>query len=140
MFATDTSNSKRSLKEIRNEEAKKKEQELRDQCEKFAFERFGEDQVKQWSNKYKGLWYLPVFAEDGTTIDKFAVMKPIDRYILSHASTKIEDEGLYIFLEAAMRECFVDGDDIFEDEEIFLACAQKFNKIIETRKVAFLKR
>lgn len=137
------SNSRETLKQIKERERKEQEEEMRAKCEKYAAEKYGEDQVKQWSNKFKGLWFLPVLDDDGNIV-KMAIMKPIDRYILSHASTKIEDEGLYIFLEACMRECLVNQDDegnfIIDDEETFIPAANKFNKIMEGKKVAFLKR
>lgn len=121
-------------------ERKEEEVKLRAKCEALAFEKYGEDEVKKWSNASKGLWYMPVINEDGS-IEKMAIMKPIDRHILSLASTKIEDEGLYIFLEACMRECWVEGDkEILDDDEYFIPAAQKFNKIMESKKVAFLKR
>ena len=117
-----------------------KEKELRDKCEELAFERFTKDTVLGWSNKYKGLWYLPIIADDGS-IEKLGIMKPIDRHILSFASTKIEDEGLYVFLEACMRECWVEGDIcIMDDDEYFIPAAMKFNKILEGKKASFLKR
>jgi CRISPR/Cas system CSM-associated protein Csm2 small subunit len=135
-----TDSNKETLKQIKERERKEQEQQLRQKCEAFAFAKYGEDQVKQWSNKYKGLWYLPALDENGE-IEKLVIMKPIDRHILSHASTKIEDEGLYLFLEACMRECLVDGDnEILDDDEYFIPAAMKFNKIMESKKVAFLKR
>ena len=141
-----------SLKEMKKREAAEKEVELRKKCEALAFEKYTEDTIKQWSNKHKGLWYLPVINDDDS-IETMAIMKPIDRHILSFASTKIEDEGLYTFLEQCMREVFVAGvepdgklsdkaDDsvIITDDEYFIPAAMKFNKIMESKKVAFLKR
>src|SRR5437868_5927598 len=98
-----------TLKEIRARERKEAEAILKEKCEAYAVAKYGEDTIKGWSNKNKGLWYLPVLSEDGETIEKLAIMKPIDRHILSHASTKIEDEGLYLLLEACMRECLVNA-------------------------------
>jgi len=131
---------KSTLKEMREAEKQRMDAQLKAACEKLAIERYGEDQVKQWSNKHKGLWYLPVVDEDNN-IEVMAIMRPIDRHILSFASTKIEDEGLYIFLEACMRECWVEGDScILDDDEYFIPCAMKFNKILEGKKAAFIKR
>lgn len=148
-----TNNSGReSLKEIKKREAAEKEVELKKQCEALAFAKYGEETIIKWSNKHRGLWYLPVIAEDNT-IEAMAIMKPIDRHILSFASTKIEDEGLYTFLEQCMREVFIAGVEpgdklsstadescIIADDEYFIPAAQKFNKIMEGKKVAFLKR
>lgn len=139
MIRTDATNG-RSLKEIRAAEKKEQEKQLREKCEAFASERYGEDQVKQWSNKNKGLFYLPVIDDDGT-IEKLAILKPIDRQILSYASTKISDDGLYAFLEAAMAECWIEGDkEILEDDEYFIPAADSFNNIMKGKKTALLKR
>jgi hypothetical protein len=74
-------------------------------------------------------------------IEALALMKPITRHILSYASTKITDEGLYAFLEAAMNECFVEGDRcIIDDDEYFIPAANSFNKILEGKKASLLKR
>ncbi len=148
-----TNNSGReSLKAMKDREKAEKEIEIRKLCEALSIEKFTEETIKQWSNKHKGLWYLPVIKEDGT-IEALAIMKPIDRHILSYASTKIEDEGLYTFLEQCMREVFVaavepngtavekaDESVIITDDEYFIPAAMKFNKIMENKKVAFLKR
>lgn len=129
-----------SVKAIRERERQQKEAELREKCNKLANERYGEDKVKKWSVEHKGLWFLPILNEDGE-IEKFCLMKPITRSILSYASTKIESEGLYEFLETAMRECFVDGDkEILDEDEFFIPAANKFNKILEGKTAAFLKR
>jgi hypothetical protein len=139
MIVTDNK-AKKTLKEIKQAENEKKEKAIKALCEALAVERYGDEQVKNWSNENKGLWYLPVINDDDT-IEKMAIMRPINRHILSHASTKIEDEGLYVFLEACMRECWVEGDtEILEDDEYFIPAAMKFNKIMESKKVAFLKR
>jgi len=48
---------------------------------------------------------------------------------------------LYVFLEACMRECWVEGDIcIMDDDEYFIPAAMKFNKILEGKKASFLKR
>lgn len=131
---------KKTLKQIKQAENEKKEQNIKALCEALAIERYGDKKVKDWSNENKGLWYLPVINDDDT-IEKMAIMRPINRHILSHASTKIEDEGLYVFLEACMRECWVEGDaEILEEDDYFIPAAMKFNKIMEGKKVAFLKR
>jgi hypothetical protein len=141
MIRTDENGGK-SLKEIRAVEKKAKDAEVKEQCERLAFERYGEETVKQWSNKYKGLFYLPVWSEeDEAAIEKMAVLKPVDRHILSFASTKIEDEGLYTFLEAVLRECWVDGDkEILDNDEYFIPAAQSLNKIVQGKKTALVKR
>jgi hypothetical protein len=132
---------KSTLKEMRERERLEKELALKAQCEALAIERHGEKTIKQWSNQNKGLWYLPVMDESEEKIDKMVIFKPIDRSILSYASTKIEDEGLYTFLEQCMRECYVAGDmEIIDEEEYFIPAAMKFNKILEGKKAALLKR
>lgn len=130
-----------SVKEIRKREAERKEKELREQCEALAIEKFTKAKLGQWSNENKGLWFLPVMDETGEKIEALAIMRPITRSILSYASTKIQDEGLYEFLEAAMRECFVAGDEvILNDDNYFIPAANQFNKILEGKKAALLKR
>lgn len=130
-----------SVKEIRERERIEKEKKLRDECEKIAIEKHGEAQIKKWSNEHKGLWFLPTLDASGEKIEYLAIMRPITRQILSYASTKIQDEGLYEFLEAAMRECFVAGDKVILDEdEYFIPAANQFNKILEGKKAALLKR
>lgn len=143
-----------SLKEIKKKQREADEQKLRELCESLAIEKIGKDELVKMSNANKGVWYLPVLNPDTDAIEVLGIMKPIDRYILSYASTKIEEEGMYIFLEAAMRECFlcsiepdgslVIGNDkpsvLIDDEEYFLPAANKFNKIIEGKKAALLKR
>ncbi|GGH78148.1 hypothetical protein HNQ91_003939 [Filimonas zeae] len=129
-----------SLKEIRERERKEKDSSLREKCALLANERYGEDAVKKWSNANKGLFFLPLLDEE-ENIDKLAVLKPIDRHILSFASTKISDEGLYLFLEACMRECWIEGDkEILEDDEYFIPAANSLNKLIEGKKAVLLKR
>jgi len=136
-----TDNNKGSIKEIRERERKESETKLREQCQELAYERYGEEQVIKWSNLHKGLWYLPVMDESGENIEAIALMKPITRHILSYASTKISDEGLYAFLEQCMRECFIEGDtSILDDDDYFIPAAMKFNAILEGKKAALLKR
>ena len=140
MIQTDN-NKGTSIKEIRERERREQETVLREKCQALANERYGEEQVVKWSNQNKGLWYLPVLDESGEGIEAMALMKPINRHILSYASTKITDEGLYAFLEQCMRECFIAGDDfIIEDDEYFIPAAMKFNAILEGKKAALLKR
>jgi hypothetical protein len=146
MIVTDAN--KKTLKQLKNAEREKQDAELKARCEAIAIERIGsEDALKQLSNASKGLWYMPIINDD-ESIEKMLIMKPIDRHILSLASTKIEDEGLYLFLEACMRECTIEAHDgkqlsdmeIIEDDDYFIPAAMKFNKIMENKKVAFLKR
>jgi hypothetical protein len=130
-----------SLKDIRAKEKAAQEETLRAKCAAIANERFGEDQLKKWSNEHKGLWFLPVMDETGEKIEMLGIMQPINRHILSYASTKITDEGLYAFLESCMRECWVDGDSaILDDDDYFIPAAMKFNSILEGKKAALLKR
>ncbi len=139
---TNNSN-KSSLKEMREREKKEQEQRIKELCEKMALERCGgEPALVQLSNLHRGLWYLPVLGE-GDTIEKLLIMKPIDRHILSFASTKITDDGLYAFLEAAMQECVIKEHsdmDVFEDEEAFISAANSFQKVMEGKKTALVKR
>ena len=129
-----------SVKEIRKREASQKEAQLREQLNAIANERFGEEQMKKWSVEHKGLWFLPIIADNGS-IEKLAIMQPITRSILSYASTKVQEEGLYEFLETAMRECFVAGDkEILDEDEYFIPSAMKFNAILEGKKAALVKR
>lgn len=134
---------RQTLKQIREREKKEKEAAHRIKQEAYAVEKYGQEKIVNWSNANKGLWYMSVDDEDGNIV-KLSIMKPIDRHILSHASTKIEDDGLYLFLEACMNECLVNDDEegkyILEDEEAFIAGAQEFKKIMEAKKVTFLKR
>jgi hypothetical protein len=130
-----------STKQRRKREAEQKEKELRELCEAYAVGKHTEAQLKKWSVENKGLWYLPVLDEEGEKIEALAIMRPITRTILSYATTKIEQEGLYEFLEAAMRECFVAGDMIIiDDDNYFIPAANQFNKILEGKKAALLKR
>lgn len=132
-----------SLKEFRKKEKEVADAKLRATCEALAIERYGEEAIKKLSNTHKGLWYLSVEGEEEGSISALAIMKPIDRHILSYASTKIEGEGLYAFLEACMRAVMIDGfydESILEDEETFISCAGTFNKILEAKKATLLKR
>lgn len=132
-------NQNKNLKQIKAAEAAAKEAALKTKCEAIAKERYGED-VEKWQKTYGGMWFLPVIDEN-ENIEKLGILKPISRHILSHASTKIEDEGLYMFLEACMRECWIDGDtELLDEDEYFIPAAMKFNKIMESKKVAFLKK
>lgn len=129
-----------SIKQIRKREQEQKEKDLREKCEKIAVERFTKEQMAKWSVEHKGLWFLPVLDEEGN-IEALGIMQPITRSILSYASTKIQDEGLYEFLEAAMRECWIDGDTkILDDDDYFIPASQQFNKILEGKKAALVKR
>lgn len=130
-----------SIKEIRKREQEQKEKELRDKCTALANERYTEKKMKEWSVQNKGLWFLPILDEEGKNIEALAILRPITRSILSYASTKIQDEGLYEFLEAAMRECWIEGDvKILEEDDYFIPASQQFNKILEGKKAALLKR
>lgn len=140
MIKTETKRSA-SGKEIRERERREREETLRQKCHQLANERFGEDKMKRWSNEYGGLWFLSVMDESGENIEALAIMRPVNRNIMGYASTKIQDGGLYEFLEAAMRECYVDGDAvILEDDNYFIPAANQFNKILEGKKAALLKR
>lgn len=138
MIRTETTE---SIKEIRKREREQQEKELREKCEAICQEKYGKEKMAGWSNANKGLWFLPVFDETGEKIEGLGIMKPITRSILSYASTKIQDEGLYEFLEAAMRQCWIEGDSfILEDDAYFIAAANQFNKILEGKKAALVKR
>lgn len=129
-----------SVKEIRERDRKEKEAKLHALCTEMANKRWTEEQMKKWSNENKGLWFLPILKDD-ESIELLAIMRPITRSILSYASTKIQEEGLYEFLEAAMRECFVEGDrEILDEDAYFIPAANQFNKILEGKKAALLKR
>lgn len=136
---------KESLKQIKAREKKEQDDKIREMCELLAIQRLGEggeNRIKELSNQYKGLWYLPALNEDGT-VEKMLVFKPIDRHALSYASTKITDEGLYAFLEAAMNECLVkelSDVDMMVEDDYFIPAANTFNKIIEGRKTTLVKR
>ena len=140
MIRTDESGGK-SLKELRKIEQQEKEKELRVKCEALAFERYGEEKIKQLTNKYKGLFYLPILGDDEETIEKMAVLKPIDRHILSYASTKIDDDGLYEFLGAVLKSCWLEGDmEIQEDDNYFIPACQNINSLMKGKKAYLVKR
>jgi hypothetical protein len=133
---------KESLKERLKRERLEKEAEVKKQCESFAKEKHTEAQLKKWSNQHKGLWFLPIFDQDDETkIIALGIFKPITREALSYATTKMEEGGLYEFLEAAMRECWVAGEEaILDDDKYFLPASSKFNKMIEGHNAMLLKR
>lgn len=142
MIRTDAN--KNSLKEIKARETAQKEKEIIAKCEAIAIERLGGDanELVKLSNANKGLWFLPIVNENGE-IEKLAILKPIDRHILSYASTKMQEEGLYIFLEAAMSECMIQEHsdmEILNEDDYFLPAAGQFNKLIEGKKAYMLKR
>jgi CRISPR/Cas system CSM-associated protein Csm2 small subunit len=139
MIKKDTTSGK-TLKQIREKEREGLEAILKEKCQKLADERYGADTMKKWSIEHRGLWFLPIL-DDDDNVEKLAVLKPINRHILSYASTKIADEGLYTFLEECMRECLVAGDaEILDDDEYFIPAAMKFNAILEGKKAALVKR
>lgn len=139
MIQTDSTKGQ-SLKEIKAREQQEKEAQLKAQCEELAHSKFTEEQVIKWSNANKGLFFLPVQDQEGN-IQALGILKPITRHILSYASTKMTDGGLYDFLEACLRECWIAGDEcILEDDEFFIPAAMQFNKILEGKKAGLLKR
>lgn len=130
----------KTVKEIRAAERAAKEAELKRLCEAMAEQNFGTDKLAEWKKEYGEVFYLPVLDIEGEHIEALAIMRPITRHILSYASTKMAEGGLYDFLEAAMRECFIDGDNrILEEDEYFIPAANSFNKIIDQKKSSFLK-
>lgn len=134
-------NSKSTLKQMREKEQKERQDRIKSLCEEFAKTHYGQEKLESWEKQYKGLWFLSVLNDDETAVAKLAIMRPIDRHILSHASTKLTDDGLYTFLETCMRECWIEGDqEIVDDDEYFIPAAQTFNSMIESKKVAFVKR
>lgn len=142
MIKTDkTGEASRSLKEIKKAERLEKETKIKALCEAYAKEKFGENVVVTLSNANKGVWFLPILNEDEDEVEKLLIMKPINRHILSYATSKMESEGLYAFLESAMRECVLRGDiEILDDDEYFIPASQKFNAILEGKKAALVKR
>lgn len=139
MIQNDLTNGK-TVKDIKKREQEVKDAQLKDLAQQLAYERHTEEQVKKWSNENKGLFYLPLLDSEGDII-KLALMKPINRHILSYASTKMTDGGLYDFLEACMRECWIAGDEeILNDDEFFIPASNTFNKILEGYKAHLLKR
>jgi hypothetical protein len=139
MIGTATS----TLKELKEKERKEREAIERQKCEEYATRKAGDaSKLVEFSNKYKGLWYLPAF-DDQDNIEMMLVLKPINRNILSLASTKLEDGGLYVFLETAMRECIIEDlsdMDMMEIEDYFIPAAMQFQKIMEGKRVSMVKR
>ena len=132
-------NTNGSLKEMRERKRLEEEAVQLAQAEAAAVEKYGAEKVAEWRKQYGAVWFM-TFLADGGKIEKLAVFRPIDRQVLSFAASKMEDDGLYGFLEQGMRECWLDGDEeILEDDNYFIPAAQKFNKIIEGKQVAFLK-
>lgn len=133
---------KNSLKGIKAREKKQKEAEEKALCEAYAIGKLGSEQnLVKLCNEKKGLWYLPVFDDDGN-VEKMLILRPVDRLTLSMASSK-SDDGLYVFLESAMRDCVIEeysDMDIFEIEDMFIAAALAFQKMMEGRRVSILKR
>lgn len=139
MIQTDSTNGQ-TVKDIKAREQEAQEAIVKDACKQLANERYTEEQVTKWSNANKGLFFLPILDKDGS-IMKLGIMKPINRHILSYASTKLTEGGLYEFLEACMRECWIDGDqEILDDDNFFIPAANSFNKILEGYKAHLLKR
>jgi hypothetical protein len=139
----ETNANKSSLKAIKEREKKEREDLTKGKCESYLREKYGDKiSTADLSNKHKGLWFLPVLDEE-EKVEKLLVLKPIDRNILSYASTKIQDEGIYSFLEAAMRECAiseVSDMDIFDNDDYFIPTANSFQKILDGKKTMMLKR
>lgn len=128
-----------SLKEMKAKAAKVKDAIWLQLCEKMATERFGADKMVAWRKEFGAIWFMHIEGEN-ETVEKLMVMRPVDRHILSFASTKLEDDGLYTYLEQCMRDCKLDGDEeILDDDDYFIPCAHKFNKIMEGKKASFLK-
>jgi hypothetical protein len=132
-----------TLKQMRERKQKEIDAVLRSKCEEYAISKVGSaEELVKLSNQVGGLWYLPTLDEQNN-IEKMLILKPITRTTLSYASTKIEDEGLYTFIEVAMMECIIkeySDMDIMEDEEAFISAANKFQKTMEGKKTALLKR
>lgn len=127
-----------SLREIRDRKKKEEEVLLLEKCEAIARERYGV-KLDEWRKKFGHIWFLPVQDNTGE-IEKLAVMKPIDRTILSYCADKMTEDGLYGYLEACMREVWLDGDnEIVDEEEYFIPCSDVFQRITQGKKAAFLK-
>lgn len=128
------------LKAIQEKEKQSEETALKAKCEKYATKLLGtKEEIGKLSNKHKGLWYLPIVDKNGE-IEKMGIFKPISRHILSYASTKIQSEGLYIFLETCMRDTWLAGDiEILDDDTYFISAANQFNAIIDSKKAVLLK-
>jgi hypothetical protein len=130
---------RKSLKEIKAQEADAKDAVLKDRCEQLSIERFGAEKLAAWRKENGGIWFLPI-TDAADNIEKIGVLKPINRHILSYASTKLQDDGLYSFLEQCMRDCWLDGDtELLDDDEYFIPASMQFNKILEGKKATFLK-
>jgi len=130
-----------SMKELQERERKELEKKYHELCNAKAIELHGEKTLKQWSMEYQGLWYLYILDDKEEAIEKYCVMKSINRGILSFATTKIADQGLYAFLEECMRQCFIAGDtEILDKDEYFIPAAMKFNAILEGKKAGLVKR
>lgn len=131
---------RKKVSERMADEKAKEEAALKIECEKLAIKRYTKEQLDKWTKEFGAIWYLPVLDAKGG-IEKMMVMKPITREALGYATSKIEGEGIYAFLEAAMRECKIDGDEeILDDDDYFLPASSSFNKIVEGKKTAMLKR
>lgn len=130
-----------TMKEINARKNKEQEAKLLELCRMKAEKSYGAEKVASWKKEFGDIFFLPILDETGEKIEAMAVMKPITRTVLSYASTKISEEGIYSFLETAMRECWIEGNesDIFEVEDNFIAAADSFQKIINRKKAAFLK-
>ena len=127
-----------SLQEIEDRNRAEAAQSVKDQCEKLAVKRFGADQIKAWETEYKSVWYLSV--HQNGVVKFFGVMKPVTRHILGYAHTKV-DSGSYAVAEAAMRECWLGGDEqMFDDEDCFLVAAQAFNSRTSEYEAYIVKR
>ncbi len=138
MFQTDANKS--AIKSMRAKEKAEHDEALKAKCKVYANQKFGEEELNKLSNTHKGLWFLPIL-DDDDEITAIGILKPIDRNIMNYASTKVNDEGLFTFLEVILRSCWVAGDDeIKEDEETFIAAANALNKIVENKKAALVKR
>ncbi len=129
-----------TMKEMQKLEKEKEAKALLEKCNARADELYGAKAMAQWSNANQGLWFLPIIDEEGN-IEKMMIFKKIDRNILSYASTKLETDGAYVFIEQCMRDCYIAGDmEIIEDDDYFLPAMSKFQAMIEGKKAAMLKR
>lgn len=130
----------KTLATINKEKKLKQEQELREKCRALANERYGEDTLNQFSNKHKGLLFLPLLDDEGE-IDKLAVLRSVTRADLSYASTKVEEDGLYGMLGAILEECWLLGDEeIKSNDEYFIPACNTLNKVVDGKKAHLLKR
>lgn len=132
-------NTNGSLRDMRERKRLEEEALQLAQAEAAAVEKYGAEQIAAWRKQYGAIWFM-TFLSEGKEVEKIAIFRPIDRQVLSFAASKMEDDGLYGFLEQGMRECWLAGDEeVLEDDNYFIPAAQKFNKIIEGKQVAFLK-